>query len=113
MKSRDGPYALDLVNVTAGLREPLSEKRHARAISKQQQPLGLGQANMLTRELSACRSLLVGHSLARRMEAGQRRAISFVVAKPDRGKHALGQRPRLAADRLPHGRVLQCWRIAE
>ena len=57
MEGRDRPHPLDLVNMAARLRQGLAEKRLGWAIAEQQQPPGLGEPDMLPRDLRACLSL--------------------------------------------------------
>ena len=71
-------------------------------------------SRMWRRAISAQASRsLIAHPRARRVEAGERRAVGVVGGDPDRGEHALGQRPGVAADRLAGRGILERRPVAE
>ena len=57
MEGRDGAHAFDFVNMAAGLGERFAEQRLGRAVAEQQQPLGLGERDVLARDLGASLAL--------------------------------------------------------
>ena len=107
MKSRDGAYALDLVNMAARLDEPFVEKGHAWTITEQKDALGLRQSDLLASDVGAGPALTLAHPNTWRMNARKRGAVSPIGRDPNRCEHSLGKNPGIAANRLPGRRVLK------
>ena len=91
----------------------LAEERQSRAVAEQDQPLGLDQPDVAPGDLGARRAVGLGHSRARRIEAGQATRCRR-RRHPSRSLRASGpQAPGLAADRLPGREILERRSIAE
>src|SRR6185369_2172558 len=113
MEGGDRSDALDLVDVAAGLDQPFSEQRDAGTVAEKEQALGLRDSDVMPRDLGAGLALLLAHPRARRMNAGERGAVGLILLEADRGEHFSGEDPRLAADRLAGGGVLQGGSVAQ
>ena len=107
MKGRDGAYALDFVDMSASLDEPLPEKREAWPVAKQKEALWPREPDLLASDIGAGLALGLAHPGAWRVKARKRGAVCLIRGDPDGGEHALCKNPGLTANRLPSGGIFE------
>jgi hypothetical protein len=113
VEGRNGAHPLDLVDVAAGLDEPLAEQRDAGAVAEQEQTLGFGKGDVPLGNFSTGVAFCGAHPRAGRVEARQGCAVRLIRGNPDCREHAFGELPRIAADRLRRGRIFERGRVTQ